>query len=77
MAFMDQFRQSPQQGGLSDIIGMARKLAGNDPRSALQQMSASGMTCRLPDGRTMPISSLVSMAEGKSAQQLLDSLGLK
>ena len=76
MGLMDQFRQQPQRSAASDLLGMARGIVGNDPRSTLQRMADSGMTCNLPDGRTMPVSQLLTMAEGKSAQQLLSSLGL-
>ena len=79
MAFMDQFRQHPQQSGsrLSEILGLAKGIAGNDPRAALQRMSAMGITCNLPDGRTMSISDLMGMAEGKTPQQFIDALGIK
>lgn len=79
MAFMDQFSQQPQQSAsrLSEILGLARGMAGNDPRAALQRMSAMGITCNLPDGRTMPVSELMRAAEGKTPQQLLSYLGIK
>lgn len=79
MAFMDQFNQQPQQSGskLSEVLNLAKGIAGNDPRAALQRMSEMGVTCNLPDGRTMSVSELMSMAEGKTPQQLLASLGIK
>ena len=79
MAFMDQFNPQPQQSGnrLSEILSLAKGIAGNDPRAALQRMSAMGITCNLPDGRTMSVSDLMGMAEGKTPQQLLASLGIK
>lgn len=73
---MDQFR--PQRGNsLSDMVGVARGIVGNDPHAALRRMSDSGMTCTLPDGRVMPVSELARMAEGRSATQLLEALGIK
>ena len=79
MGLMDQFRHQPQQQGsqLSNMLMAAKQFAGNDPRSALQRMADSGVTCNLPDGRTMPVSDLLSMAEGKTPQQLLSALGIK
>lgn len=74
MGLMDKFNRQPS--AKPDILGVAKGIVGNDPRAALQRMADSGMTCNLPDGRTMPISELLSMAEGKSAQQFLSSLGL-
>lgn len=59
------------------MLMAARQLAGNDPRAALQRMADSGMTCNLPDGRTLPVSDLLSMAEGKTPQELLSALGIK
>lgn len=75
MGLMDQFR--PQGSQLGSILGMAQGIVGNDPRAALQRMAANGVTCNLPDGRVVPVSDLLSMAEGKSAQQLLSELGIK
>lgn len=79
MGFLNQFKQQPQQQSnpLYGMINTARQLAGNDPRAALQRMADNGVTCNLPDGRVMPVSDLLSMAEGKTAQQLLDQLGIK
>ncbi len=79
MGFLNQFKQQPQQQAnpLPSVLETARQLAGNDPRAALQRMASSGMTCNLPDGRVMSVSDLMKMAEGKTAQQLLDQLGIK
>ena len=83
MGFLNQFKQQPQQqpqqqaNPLPNILETARQLVGNDPRAALQQMANSGMTCNLPNGRVMSVSDLMKMAEGKTAQQLLDQLGIK
>lgn len=75
MGLMDKFNRQPS--ARPDILGVAKGIVGNDPRAALQLMADSGMTCNLPDGRTMPISDLMSMAEGKTPQQLLSALGIK
>lgn len=74
MGLMDHFNQP--QNKLADIMGAAQRIAGNDPRAALQHMADQGMTCNLPDGRVMPIKDLLTMAEGKTAQQFLSQLGL-
>ena len=58
------------------MLDAARQIVGNDPRKALNQMAENGMTCTLPDGRVMPVSNLVSMAEGKTPQQFLQQLGI-
>lgn len=76
MGFMSQFNSSRQDNRLSQLMGMARNLAGNDPKATLQTMANNGITCNLPDGRTMSISELLTMAEGKTPQQLLEQLGL-
>lgn len=74
MGLMDHFKQP--QNKLDDIVGAAQRIAGNDPRAALQRMADQGMTCNLPDGRVMSIKDLLAMAEGKTAQQFLSQLGL-
>ena len=74
MGLMDHFKQP--QSKLDDIVGAAQRIAGNDPRAALQRMADQGMTCNLPDGRVMLIKDLLTMAEGKTAQQFLSQLGL-
>jgi hypothetical protein len=76
MGLMQQFSQ-PQNSGPMDVIGMARGIAGNDPRGLVQRLADSGVTCNLPDGRVMSVRDLAAMAEGKTPQQLLSALGLK
>lgn len=77
MGFMDQFKPNPtRHSSPSDVLGVARQLVGDNPRAALQRMAASGMTCNLPDGRTMPISTLMEMARNSTPQQFLSKLGL-
>lgn len=78
MGFMDQFRkQEPTQASrLSEVIGLAQGIAGNDPRGLVERLAASGATCNLPNGKVIPVSTLASMAEGKTAQQLLSQLGI-
>jgi hypothetical protein len=73
---MDQFKPKTGQRP-SDILGAAKSIVGNDPRAALQRMAASGMTCNLPDGRTVPIADLIKLADGSTPQQFLSKLGLR
>lgn len=76
MGFMSQFNQQQQPSRLAEMVGVARQLAGNDPHAVVQRMAESGMTCSLPDGRTMTVAELARMAEGKTPQQLLSQLGI-
>ncbi len=76
MGLMSQFNQQQQPNRLTEMIGIAKQLAGNDPRAVIQRMADSGMTYNLPDGRTMTVAELARMAEGKTPQQLLSQLGI-
>lgn len=77
MGFMDRFKQPQQSSQPIGMLSAAQKIVGNDPRAALKVMADSGMTCNLPNGKTMSVNDLLSMAEGKTAQQLLDQLGIR
>lgn len=79
MAFMNQFGQQPmptRAGSVFDLLSRVKAVGGNDPLSAVQRMASDGVMCSLPDGRMIPVSDMLSMAQGKSAQQLLQDLGI-
>lgn len=78
---MDRFnqqRQTPAQPSnrLADALSLAQKAANGDPRGFIDQLIQNNQTVTLPDGRSMYVKDLASMAEGKTAQQLLSQLGL-
>lgn len=70
MGFMDNFRQRPQ----TDLVSQARQMVGDDPRAALANMQANGSVVNLPNGKVLPVSEVVKMAEGKTAMQFLTEL---
>lgn len=76
MGFMDQFNQTAQQANFSNLMSQARQIAGSNPLAAVQQMANNGVTCNLPNGRVVSVKEMVAMAQGKSAQQFLQDLGL-
>lgn len=71
MGFMDNFRQSQPQ---TDLLAQARQMVGDDPHAALANMQANGAVVNLPNGKTLPVSEVVKMAEGKTAMQFLAEL---
>lgn len=57
-------------------MSLAQKVANGNPRGFIDQLIQTNQTVTLPDGRSMYVKDLASMAEGKTAQQLLSQLGL-
>lgn len=78
MGFQSQFQQQqqPQQtqaNPLSGVFAQAQQLAAQNggAQNAIQHLVDSGATCTMPSGRQMSVSDIVTMAQGKTPQQLL------
>lgn len=79
MGLMEQFAQRTTKTGrtLSDALAFAREVAGNDPRAVIDKLASNGAMVTLPNGRTMSVRDLATMADGMSPQELLSQLGIR
>jgi hypothetical protein len=58
------------------LLNQAKQIGGDNPLAAVQKMADSGITCNLPNGRTVSVKDMLEMSQGKSLQQFLSDLGL-
>lgn len=77
MGFMNQFRQQQQSSNdLSSLFSQAKSLADESggAQAAIQKLIDNGATCTMPSGKVIPVSQIVSMAQGKTVNQLIEQL---
>ena len=83
MAFMDMFRpqQQPQQqpqsqqSEVQSKMAQLRSMLSGDITPIMQQASASGATCTLPDGSNLTLQQLAQRFQGQSPADAFKACG--
>ena len=75
MGFMQQFQPQAPQMQLKAQMAQLRSMLSGDLTPLMQQASASGATCTLPDGSSLTLQQLAQRFQGQSPTDAFKACG--